>query len=107
MLGKFATTSSWNKDQSSLNVISKCDHILIQSYQVTFDFIFHTSETMQSSNSEMVKVYKLIRNMIEKEPQKRIALERVLIGLNEIYPNDLDSNQRSAEVNTGASFKSI
>ena len=48
----------------------------------------HVSETLQSSNNEMVEVYQQIRDMIQVEPSKRIPLELVIEKLERIYPAD-------------------
>jgi hypothetical protein len=48
----------------------------------------HVSETLQSSNNEMVEVPQLIREMIQVEPSKRIPLELFIEKLERIYPSD-------------------
>jgi hypothetical protein len=48
----------------------------------------HVSETLQSSNNEMVEVYQQIRDMIQLEPSKRIPLELVIEKLERIYPSN-------------------
>jgi serine/threonine protein kinase len=53
-------------------------------------------KTLQSSNEKMVKVCKLIGDMIHVEPEKRISLEHVVKDLEIIYPSDTNSNQRSS-----------
>jgi hypothetical protein len=47
---------------------------------------FLALQAMQASNQEDNQIYKLIRDMIETEPEKRISLETVAMRLEILFP---------------------